>query len=594
MNNKNRFSPYLLETIIGIFLSIVLVNVNAVETPFKVVASDGVEDDQFGGSVSLSGNTALVGAENDDDNGSDSGSAYLFQRDGSGNWLQQAKLLPSDDGAAGDYFGVSVSLSGNAALVGAYGDKDVNGNSLGSAYIFQDDGSGNWTQQAKLLATDAGANDFFGATVSLSGNSALIGAYRDNGNAGSAYIFQRDGSGNWVQQAKLLPSDDGAAGDFFGTSVSLSGNIALVGAKGDDDNGSASGSAYLFQRDGSGNWVQQAKLLPSDDGAAGDFFGTSVSLSGNTALVGAKGDDDNGDASGSAYLFQRDGSGNWTQHAKIITDDGDVSDSFGRSVSLSGDFALIGSYLDDDNGNASGSAYFFNISVDTDADGIIDVGDNCPATSNVTQTDTDSDHEGDTCDTDDDNDGVLDVNDAFPLEPNEQTDTDGDGIGDNTDTALTVADGDVTFLITAINLANDETNNPGMDVIELAASGTYQLTAIDNADNGNTGLPTITSDILIKGNTATISGSSENNPCDGGANEFRIFLVTTTGKLTLNNTTVSGGCTFDSGGGGDAVSGGGIAVIGGTLNLNNSAILDTAGQPDGGLYNNGGSASVSR
>jgi uncharacterized repeat protein (TIGR01451 family) len=190
---------------------------------------------------------------------------------------------------------------------------------------------------------------------------------------------------------------------------------------------------------------------------------------------------------------------------------------------------------------------------------------------------------------DTDNDGVPDINDAFPTDPNETTDTDGDGIGDNADTTYTVVDGNVSFLITAINAANDETNNPGLDIIELALDGNYQLTAIDNTDSGNTGLPTITSDILIKGNGATISGSVENNPCDGGGNEFRIFLVNgSSAKLTISNTTVSGGCTFGADGGGIAV------MSGGSLNLNNSSVLDTSGQPNGGVFSNTGSVTISR
>jgi len=163
---------------------------------------------------------------------------------------------------------------------------------------------------------------------------------------------------SWNEVAKLTASD-GAAHDYFGTSVSLSGNRALVGAYQDDDNGSDSGSAYVFEWNGSA-WTQVAKLTASD-GAASDYFGHSVSLSGNRALVGAYRDDDNGTDSGSAYVFEWDGSA-WTQVAKLTASDGAAYERFGYSVSLSGDRALVGAYLDDDNGSFSGSAYVLEVS----------------------------------------------------------------------------------------------------------------------------------------------------------------------------------------------------------------------------------------
>ena len=274
----------------------------------KLTASDGATYDNFGYSVSLSsdGSTALIGARYDDDKGTYSGSAYVFTRSGS-TWTEQAKLVASD-GAASDFFGYSVSLSsdGNTALIGAYYDDDKGSNS-GSAYIFTRSGS-TWTEQAKLTASDGAASDWFGCSVSLSsdGSTALVGATGDDDKgtySGSAYVFTRSGS-VWSQQAKLVASD-GVASDFFGESVALSsdGSTALVGADGDGDKGSDSGSAYVFTRSGS-TWTEQAKLLASD-GAAGDYFGYSVSLSsdGSTALVGANGDDDKGSDSGSAYLF---------------------------------------------------------------------------------------------------------------------------------------------------------------------------------------------------------------------------------------------------------------------------------------------------
>jgi len=334
------------QTVPSLPLSSMVVNWTEIQ---KLLPSDGAASDYFGYSVSLDGDTALIGAYYDEDNGEHSGSAYVFTRTGT-TWAQQAKLLASD-GTAYDLFGSSVSLSGDTALIGAVDDD--NGVDSGSAYVFTRTGT-TWTQQAKLLASDGAADDLFGYSVALSGDTALIGAVCDDDGRGSAYVFARTNT-TWTLQQKLL-SPDGTINDFFGGSLSLSGDTALISVHGDDDNGAQSGSAYVFTRSGT-TWAQQAKLLASD-GAAIDYFGYSVSLSGDTALIGADGDDDNGVDSGSAYVFTRTGT-TWAQQAKLLASDGAVYDSFGWSVSLSGDTALIGTPFDDDNGNSSGSAYVF-------------------------------------------------------------------------------------------------------------------------------------------------------------------------------------------------------------------------------------------
>jgi hypothetical protein len=328
----------------------------------KLLPSDGAAYDYFGTSVSISGNVALVGADGNDDNGVDSGSAYVFRWNGS-NWVQEQKLLPSD-GAAYDYFGWEVSINGDVALVGAVGDGD-NGDESGSAYVFRWNGS-NWVQEQKLLPSGGAAYDWFGESVSISGNVALIGAdgNDDKGDdSGSAYVFRWNGS-NWVQEQKLLPSD-GAAFDYFGYSLSIDGNVALVGADSNDDNGVDSGSAYVFRWNGS-NWVQEQKLLPSD-GAAFDYFGYSLSIDGNVVLVGAVEDGDNGDESGSAYVFRWNGS-NWVQEQKLLPSDGAAYDWFGESVSISGNVALIGANGNDDKGDDSGSAYVYTLEAQFVAD----------------------------------------------------------------------------------------------------------------------------------------------------------------------------------------------------------------------------------
>jgi hypothetical protein len=298
----------------------------------RLLSSDYAAGDAFGVSVSLYEDTALIGATRDDDNGNESGSAYVFIRTGT-TWIQQTKLIASD-GAIGDRFGTAVSLNGDTALIGASGNDD-NGKNSGSAYVFTRTGT-TWTQQAKLLASDGAIGDSFGQSVSLDDDTVLIGAFNDDDHgiaSGSAYIFTRT-ENIWTQQAKLLASD-GAAWDYFGYSVSLDGYTVLIGARGDDD---TMGSAYVFTRNDT-TWTQQQKLLASDRDE--DFFGISVSLDEDTALIGAIYDDDNGPDSGSAYVFTRSGT-TWMQQAKLLDLDGAAWDKFGWSVSLYIDTALIG------------------------------------------------------------------------------------------------------------------------------------------------------------------------------------------------------------------------------------------------------------
>ena len=266
--------------------------------------------------------------------------------------------ITASDGAADDYFGASVAISGDYAVVGACWDDDA-GSSSGSAYIFKRDGTA-WTEQAKITASDGVAWDCFGWSVAISGDYAVVGAPRDSDcGSGSAYIFKRDGTA-WAEQAKITASD-GAVGDYFGRSVAISGDYAVVGAVGaDDDAGSWSGSAYIFKRDGT-TWIEQDKINACD-GAADDYFGARVAMSGDYAIVGVSGDDDAGLDSGSAYIFKRDGTA-WTEQAKITASDGAADDYFGYSVAISGDYAVAGAHWDDDAGTNSGSAYIYDIPI---------------------------------------------------------------------------------------------------------------------------------------------------------------------------------------------------------------------------------------
>ncbi len=426
----------------------------------KLTALDGAGVDIFGFSVALDADTAIVGAPGDNSN---AGSAYIFVRSGT-TWTQQQKLLPSDP-AAGDNFGLSVAVSGNTALIGADANDDVPFNS-GSAYVFVRSGT-TWSQQQKLLAPDAAGGDLFGGHVALSGDTALISATgNDDGgsNSGCAYVFIRTGT-IWSHQTKLIANDDEAA-DEFGCSVSLSGESAIIGAKGDDDPGppslTGSGCAYVFVRS-SATWSQQAKLKAAD-AATGDAFGHAVSIDGALAVVGSIADDEGGTNTGSAYLFARSGSPpTWIQKAKMTASDPGAQDAFGTSVGLSGNSIMVGSPNNADAGNSTGSAYAFE-EADVDGDGIGNGCDNCPALANATQIDSDSDTRGNDCDNcptqsnanqldgdsdgpgdacdncpalanadqaDSDSDGVGDACDNCPLDPNaDQLDTDNDGLGD--------------------------------------------------------------------------------------------------------------------------------------------------------------------
>jgi hypothetical protein len=282
---------------------------------------------------------------------------------------EQAKLLAGDK-ETGDYFGYSVALSGdgNTALIGAFNESTSPTTTNGAAYVFTRTGSA-WTEQAKLLAGDKATSDNFGASVALSsdGNTALIGAYLESTSPtttnGAAYVFTRTGSA-WTEQAKLLASDK-VTGDYFGSSVALSsdGNTALIGASGEDTSPTTiNGAAYVFTRTGSA-WSEQAKLLAGDK-ATSDYFGYSVAISsdGNTALIGAYFESTSPTSgNGAAYVFTRTGSA-WSAQAKLLAGDKASSDYFGYSVALSanGNTALIGAYFESTSPTSgNGAAYVF-------------------------------------------------------------------------------------------------------------------------------------------------------------------------------------------------------------------------------------------
>ncbi len=307
-------------------------------------ASNGAEADYFGGSVSISGDYAIVGAKIKDGY---QGTAYIFARS-NGVWTEVQQLTASD-ARQFDVFGSSVAISGDYAIVGA-DEKTVNGVlEAGAAYIFARNGAtGVWAQQQKLTPVTNYSAVGFGYSVALSGDYAIIGARNTAINAagygqGTAYIFVRNGT-VWNQQQELTASN-GTTDDYFGTSVSISGDYALVGASGKKvGNNANQGAAYLFARNGT-VWSRQE--LTASDGQVHDIFGISVAISGNYAVVGALyakiGINSN---QGAAYVFARNGNTStppaWSQQQKLTNSDGAADDYFGNSVAMSGDNLLVG------------------------------------------------------------------------------------------------------------------------------------------------------------------------------------------------------------------------------------------------------------
>lgn len=319
----------------------------------KLIASDPSTGDEFGNVVALDGAYALVGARLDDPAGDRSGSAYIFvQRDG--GWTQQDKLT-ADDGEVRDHFGASVAISGAYAAVGATGDDD-GGDAAGAVYVFVRDGE-TWTQQIKLTASDGDEDDSLGRAVALDGDNLFVtapGNDEQGENTGAVYVFTRDGE-TWTEQDKLTASDALPA-DALGSAVALDGDLAVVGAAGSNEPSGASGAAYIYEYDGAA-WIERDKIFASD-GTTNDFFGETVTLSGSDVLVGMRMDDDDGESSGSAYVFTRNGDV-WHRQDKLTASDADAGDEFGTAVGFSGDLALIGAPGDDDDGEDAGAAYVF-------------------------------------------------------------------------------------------------------------------------------------------------------------------------------------------------------------------------------------------
>ena len=386
----------------------------------KLLASDGASGDSFGFSVDIDGDTAVVGAFLHDHQGTDSGAAYVFVRDGD-TWVEQAELLPSDgkaldqagfgqiavdgdtillgahlqdvdgdtnagvvyvferngntwtettklhanDRQPGDQFGVHLALDGDTAIIGANGDDNPNGTN-GSVYVYVRNGN-TWTQQAILVGSDFGVRSlgFAEGQISIDEDTVVVGAWasaKQGRESGAAYVFVRNGN-TWSEQAMLLPND-GKPLEQFGNATALDHDTLMVGACRCHDPSVEGGAVYVYTRNGS-IWTQQAKLFPAD-GAPADNFGASIKIVGDRAVIGAPGARNNLDHfnEGAAYVFVRNDN-TWTEQEKVLASDGEARDRFGVKVSMEGDSIVIGAWKETQNdpeGMDTGSAYIFELS----------------------------------------------------------------------------------------------------------------------------------------------------------------------------------------------------------------------------------------
>lgn len=303
----------------------------------KLTRSGGSTNDYFGAAVGIDGNLAVVGAWGSSDFDFRSGAAFVYDVSSGA----EVALQPEDP-AQGDNFGISVGISGDVAIVGSRNDDDY-GSGSGSAYLFN---ANTGQQLAKLVPTDSAEGDAFGTSVSISGDVAVVGALFHGDNHGAAYVFDVESG----QQMYKLTPDDAAPGQLFGSKVAVSGNIAVVAAHRDGEAGTSAGAAYVFDI----TTGQQIAKLMGNDTEANDFFGFSVGIDGNVVIVGAA--EEGGERQGAAYFFDAN-TGN--QLAKVLDPEREANDFFGTSVAISGNRALVGASSTNTAGLYSGSAYLF-------------------------------------------------------------------------------------------------------------------------------------------------------------------------------------------------------------------------------------------
>ncbi|QDU65384.1 FG-GAP repeat protein [Engelhardtia mirabilis] len=295
-----------------------------------------------GSACDVSGTAVILGGAGHSDGGvAGTGGAWIFERNAGGAWAESAELVPSDAMVFGR-FGFAVAIDGDVAMVGAHDDSSVL-SGAGSVYVYTRQPDQTWLETDKLAASDATVFAQFGHSVAIDGDFAVIGAPTAKspfGTSGAGYVFQRQMDDSWLQVAKLFDSD-APSGVELGFDASISGTRVVLGAHKQGDTAPVAGAAHVFERQNDGSWPRVAKLLASD-GAAIDYFGYSVSVSGDNIVCGAWQDDDFGTGTGSAYVFERQPDTSWTEVAKLLPPVVQSNGHFGQSVWVDGDYALIG------------------------------------------------------------------------------------------------------------------------------------------------------------------------------------------------------------------------------------------------------------
>ena len=336
--------------------SIVVDTGSETEGPDKLVVPGAAEGEWYAfWGLAVSGRTAALGSEHP--NGA-RGAVQLFERQGS-TWAATRSLTESELSPGAGY-GVAISMYGNRMLVGASSARGAT-DSTGKAYLYELI-DGEWQRIAALQASDGQRFDGFGRSLFLEDGIAIIAASADDDRAnaaGSVYVFRESPTG-WVQERKLYASD-AAAQDGFGSSVAYSDGVIVVGANGDDDQGDLTGAAYVFE-DLDGTWVETRKLL-APDAAAEDYFGNSVAATNGYIIIGSENSDRVGPDSGVVYVYAR--ATGWNFHQDLVPADAERWDQFGYSIAAAQDALLIGARGDDDRGNSSGSVYHYRLESDT-------------------------------------------------------------------------------------------------------------------------------------------------------------------------------------------------------------------------------------
>ena len=319
----------------------------------KLTASDSEADDLFGWSVAIDGDVAVIGARNNDSN---TGATYIFERNtGGSNAWGDVKKLTASDAENGDLFGYSVAIANDLVVVGAQGENS-GGVSAGAAYVFERNAGGinAWNEIKKLTASDAKAYQRFGCSVAIAGDVAIAGAYMDGSaafKAGAAYVFeQNQGGANAWGEVKKLTAFDAAVGDYFGYSVAVDSDLAVVGAELKGAGGTKTGAAYLFERNAGGvnAWGNVKKLTASDE-VGYERFGYSVAAASDIVVVGAPYKNEGSSEVGAAYVFERNegGANAWGEVKKLTGSNASINNRFGWSVSVASNVAVAGCYHSD-------------------------------------------------------------------------------------------------------------------------------------------------------------------------------------------------------------------------------------------------------